>query len=180
MKRTRGFLYCLMLIAFVLVIPAYAAEDKHYIQADDYFITDEEFTSQEWIYVHLAKMKTPATAETKNEAEFMKVKDGNDVWTKNFWQTRIATADDLKLGTVVIILDLQGDKGTYSAPRTKDDARQGTWFMAKITDVSDLYKKYVTVSGGYKVNLDGMRVRVSAEAPKVKASMDAPKPKVKK
>jgi hypothetical protein len=34
------------------------------------------------------------------------------------------------------------------------------WFMAKITDISDLYKGYVTVSGGYKVNPKNLRVLV--------------------
>jgi hypothetical protein len=180
MKSMHGFLSSLMLVAFILIIPAYAAEDKHFIQADDYFISEEEFTTQEWIYVQLAKMKTPAKPETKGEAEFMKVIDGNDVWTKFFWQTRIATTEDFKLGSIVILLELGGDNNVYRAPKTKDEARLGSWFMAKITDVSDLYKKYVTVSGGYKVSVDNMRVRVSAEAAKPKTGVDGPKTKVKK
>jgi hypothetical protein len=29
--------------------------------------------------------------------------------------------------------------------------------MAKITDISDLFKGYVTVSGGYKVKINNLR-----------------------
>ncbi len=168
MKNMRRVFSSFMLVAFILIIPVYAVEDKHFIQSDDYFIAEDELGTKEWMYVSIAKMKTPAKPETKNEAEFMKVTDGNDVWTQYYWQTRIATPDDFKLGTVVIIFEQGGDNEIYRAPKTKEEARQVNWFMAKITDVSDLYKKYVTVSGGYKTSIDNMRVKVSTEAPKPK------------
>ncbi len=154
----------LMFILFTAVIFTthllFAEDDDHFIQPDDYFISKEDFKSQPWIYVALAKMKTPPTATTKSEAEFMQVTDGKDVWTKYYWSTRIAASEELKIGTVVIMIDLPGDESIYRAPENKDEARQTSWFMAKITDMSDLYKGYVTVSGGYKVNPKAIRVIV--------------------
>lgn len=158
---TKRVLVFFMVLSFVAVAGAlFAEEDDHYIQSDDYFISKEPYKTQTWMYVQLAKMKTPASAETKNEAEFMQVTDGNDVWTKNFWQTRIATKADLKLGAVVIVLDATGDEGVYRAPENKEEARTSSWFIAKITDLSDMYKGYLTVSGGYKVDPKAIRVIV--------------------
>ncbi len=158
LKKT---LVIVALLSFVAVSGAlFAEEDDHFIQSDDYFISKEPYKTQAWIYVHLAKMKTPATAETKNEAEFMQVGDGSELWTKNYWQTRMATKDDLRLGVVVIVLDSQGDEGVYRAPENKEEARTSSWFIAKITDLSDLYKGHLTVSGGYKVDPKALRVIV--------------------
>jgi len=131
--------------------------DEHFIQPDDYFVSKNAYTTQTWIHVHLAKMKTAPTPQTKGEAEFFQVRDAKEYWTKYFWKTRIATSADIKLGQVVVMLDYaQGD--VYIPPKDKDSARTDNWFMAKITDTSDLYKGYVTVSGGYKVVVDGLRV----------------------
>jgi len=144
-----------------------AEEDDHYIQPDDYFISKEAFKAQSWIYVYLAKMATPASVKTKNEAEFLQVMDGKKTWTKNYWPTRIAAEADLKIGVEVIILEVAGEEDIYRAPNSKEEARTTSWFMAKITDISDLYKGYVTVSGGYKVSVKGLRVAVNKQ--KIKA-----------
>ena len=158
MKRRLLLAICATAFAFMLV-PAFADDDAHYIQADDYFIA-KEVLKQGYINVFIAKMKTPATAQTKNEAEFLKVADGGDMWTKIYWLTRIAAKDELKIGLLVIALDVAGEEDVYRAPESKDEARTAPWFMAKITDVSDMYKGYVTVSGGYKVSVAAIRVIV--------------------
>jgi hypothetical protein len=78
--------------------------DMHYIQADDWFYSDRDFESG-WIRVELAKMLQAAAPETKNEAKFMDVKDGQEVWTSHFWQTRIAEPSDIKMGAIVVVFD---------------------------------------------------------------------------
>ena len=143
---------------FIMVAPAFAEDDDHYINSDHYFVTKEKF-AQGWIYVSLATLKTPATVQSKNEAEFLIVKDGEEVWTKFYYKTRIATKEELKLGLQVIIFDMN-DNDLYRAPANKDEALSANWFMSKITDVTDMYKGYVTVSGVFKVSLDNMRVVV--------------------
>lgn len=131
--------------------------DAHYIEADDYFYSKEAFKSG-WIYVRLGKMVQPATKQTKNEALFMDVIEGNEVWTKNYWSTRKAEKADIKMGAIVIIFDAP-DGDIYVAPQRKQEARTGGWFMAKITDLSDLYQGAVMVSGGYKISVDNLRVK---------------------
>jgi hypothetical protein len=146
---------------FCLLVPAAtlsAEEDEQFIQNDDVFITRETYKNQDWIYVYLAKMTKEPTKETKQEGQFLQVIDGKSVWTKFFYVTRIATPDDLKIGTIVISPEISGEDDVYRAPENKDEARNSAWYLAKITDVSDLYKEYVTVSGGYKIRVDALRV----------------------
>ncbi|TGL63383.1 hypothetical protein [Leptospira sarikeiensis] len=138
----------------------FAEEDSHYIQPDDFFISREEYTDQTYINVYIGKEMTPASAtKTKGEGEFLQVTDGKKYWTKYFYMTRLATDKDLKLGTKVIMFDMGTEDG-YRAPATKEEARTGSWFMATITDVSDLFKGIVTVSGGYKIQKNNIRAIV--------------------
>lgn len=133
-----------------------SAGDTHYIQSDDWFYSDRDFESG-WIRVELAKMLQAPTPETRNEGKFMDVKDGQEVWSSHYWQTRIAEPSEIKMGAVMIIFDYaKGD--IYVRPETQEYARTGSWFMAKITDTSTLYQNYVMVSGGYKVKTDNLRV----------------------
>lgn len=132
--------------------------DAHYIQPSDYFIADREFPNSGWIYVYIAKVITAPTAQTKYEGQFMKVQDGKEIWTKYYWKSRIATKADIKIGAVVIMFDGNYQNNIAMPPKNKDEARNENWFMAKITDTTDLYKGYVTVSGGYKVGVDALRV----------------------
>ncbi len=132
--------------------------DAHYIQPSDYFIADREFPNQGWIYVYIAKVVTAPTAQTKNEGQFMKVQDGKEIWTKYHWKSRIATSADIKIGAIVIMFDGNYQNNIAMAPKNKDEARQDNWFMAKITDTTDLYKGYVTVSGGYKISVNNIRI----------------------
>ena len=136
------------------------AGDAQYIQPDDFFISEEPFKGQNWIRVTLAKQLKAPSAQTKSEGQFMQVLDGKEVWTKYYYRTRIATSSDIRMGAVIIALDVCGDEEVYRAPESKEDARTSPWFMAKITDVSDLHKGFVTVSGGYKVSVEALRIQV--------------------
>ena len=145
-------------LTLISTAPLFAEDDDHYINSDHYFITKQKLT-QGWIYVTLATLKTAATPQTKNEAEFITVSDGEEIWTKYYYKTRIADQKEIKIGLEVIACEI-GDGEVYRMPENKDEALQSGWFMAKVTDVSDLFKGYVTVSGGYKIKLDNMRVVV--------------------
>ncbi len=139
------------------------SSDDHYIQADDYFIAEEELGSKTYIYVYIAKMVTPPTKDTKNEAKFMRVRDSKEAWTKVYWKTRIATKADIKLGAVMICFDGDNEDDVNMPPEDKDQARNWNWWMAKITDTSDLHKGFVTVAGGEKVSLNALRVAVKSK-----------------
>jgi hypothetical protein len=138
--------------------PPQYGDDAHFIQPDDFFIQRHGLESRTWIWVELAKMATSPNGSTKGEAEFMKIKNGKNYWTGHYWRTRIASQGELHLGMVVIAFNDHQNHGVYQKPERKDRARGGSWFMARITDMSDMYKGYVTVSGNYKVGLGNLRI----------------------
>ncbi len=140
--------------------PSRGNEDAHFIQSDDYFISTEDLGGHSYIYVDLAKMITPPSGGTKDEGEFMKVRDGQNKWTGFVWQSRIASSSELRLGMHFIAFNDNQQKGVYQSPNKKDSARGGTWWYAKITDMSDTYKGYVTASGNYKVGLKNIRIPI--------------------
>lgn len=138
----------------------FAGEDRHFIQDDDYFINeDKDLGDRSWIYVKIAKMIEPASSSTKNEAKFMTVPQGKEIWTRYYWQSRpVQTESELKLGTIVLICE-KGEHNVYVAPKDADDARiRHQWFMAKIIDLSKAYKGVVKVSGGYDVSRENIRL----------------------
>jgi hypothetical protein len=134
-----------------------ATGDDHYIDNDVVFVSSEPFKGSGWIYVKAAKVVTAPSSKTKNEGQYMIISNGEEIWTKNFWKTRIATEKELKVGLIVIVFE-RDENGVYKSPEDKSQAMSGNWFMAKITDMSDKYQGYVTVSGGYKISLENLRV----------------------
>ncbi len=147
--------------------------DKHYIQEDDYFIADQPLEGHSWIRINVAKMMEAPNASTNGEAKFLVVKDGKEIWTKYYWQSRIASESEIKLGTVAIMFDYSSG-GIYVSPKQREDARTDNWFMAKVTDVSTLYKGYVLVSGGYNVSKDNIRIIGAPEVKTVDVAPAAP------
>jgi hypothetical protein len=109
-------------------------------------------------------MVTPPSSGSKDEGEFMKVSDGQNQWTRHIWQSRIASTNELKLGMQIISFNDNNQNSVYQAPNKKDRARGGQWFLAKITDMSDSYKGFITVSGNYKVGMRNIRIPIPYRA----------------
>jgi hypothetical protein len=135
-----------------------AIDDDHFIQKDDYFFSTSPLGKNSYIYVTLSKMVTEPSDRTKGEAEFFKITDGSNNWSKYYYQTRIIQDGEIRLGAQFIIFEGRRQGGVYVAPETKEEARGGAWFLAKVTDVSDLYRGYITVSGNYKVSPKNLRL----------------------
>jgi hypothetical protein len=151
-------------VLLTLLLPGttalFAETDKQFVQSDEIFVTDDPYTDQDWIYAYLAKEIKPASKDTKFEAQVQVYGGDKTKWTKNAFRTRIAATGDLKVGAVVVMLDARDSEGLYRAPTNRVDALESSWFMARIMDVSDLFKDVVTVSGGYSVNIDAVRIVV--------------------
>jgi hypothetical protein len=120
-------------------------------------LASREFKSN-WLNVSIAKMKEPAGPE--GEALFFVIHDGADVRSAHFYRTRPAVKGDLVLGTLLICFDHNKKGKVYQAPRDKDNARPGGWWLARITDLSDLDKGYATLAGSYHCAPDALRAIV--------------------
>ena len=137
-----------------------AREDAHWVQADDYFVATRAFTSG-WLGVSIAKMKEPATAASKGEALFFVIHDGRELNSAYFYRTRPALKADLVLGNLLICFDNNPKDRVRRAPRDKDNARPGDWWLGRITDLSDLAKGYATLAGSYHCAPDALRAIVN-------------------
>lgn len=133
-------------------------DDRHWIQPDDYFISEQPY-KQGWLYVSLAKMKKQPTDKSKGEGEFFRLRDSKDMWTKNFWKTRTAEETDLQIGALAVCFEGNSRDNIYHAPENKDSARTAAWFMGRVTDTSDLYKGAVRIDT-YHCSPDALRVPV--------------------
>jgi hypothetical protein len=130
-------------------------QDRHWIQSDDYFISEEPWT-QGWMWVRLAKLQQAASGASP-EAKFFQLDTAREIWTAHFWVTRPAGPGELRLGMVAICFNDNQRDAVYQAPITKDAARTGNWFMGKVTDTSDAHKGWVRVAD-YNCAIDGVRV----------------------
>jgi len=134
-------------------------EDAHWIQADDYFVAHRAF-EKGWLTVDIAKMKEPAKPADKGEALFFVIEDGRDQRSAFFYRTRPAVQADLVLGNTLICFDRNKKDHVYRGPTSKDSARPGGWWMAKVTDLSDLGKGYAQLAGSYHCAPDALRAIV--------------------
>ncbi len=135
--------------------------DAHFLQADEYLVLEEAFTGGSgWKRAHLCNLLTAATPETKGEAEFFILaggRKGEKLWSKHYTRTRPVTKEEVKPGVVLYHFDGGTDEqGVYLGPQNRENLLEGDWFVATITDVSTLYKGFVSL-GEYKVRPAGLR-----------------------
>lgn len=159
-KGVRAFNVSVFLVFALLLAGAsvcLAADDNHFIQDDDYFFTTDKHLDR-GVRVHIGKMMTPASPETKGEAEFLAVSSGKKVFTANYWKSRTMNIDEIRIGAQVIYFAGERRDGAFRMPKKKEEARKESWYMATVTDVSDLYKQIVTLAGNKQVDVANLRM----------------------
>lgn len=118
-----------------------AASDGITISMGRYFISDEPLGTRGWIKVrpcaeaaisHAAPDRGNCVASTRQSGA-----------GSHFWKSRAAVAADLRPGRIVV---------------ARDQARDGAWFLAKITDISEVASGYVAVSAPLRAQLKSLRV----------------------
>lgn len=101
-------------------------------------------------YFYVARVLTPASAATKNQAEVVAVRDGRKEWVNYVINSRKAVKDDMIVGKPVFYLH------TWDTIES-DNYRKDTWALGYITSTEELYKGRVEVSGDSYV-VDYLRV----------------------
>lgn len=134
--------------------------DNHFIQADDFFVMEDPLGSNTWVYTAMAKMSTAPSSETDNQAQFLRIMDGQSLWSRHWAYTRKATAEDIALGKQVIFLDVTNDDDVYRSPESNQEARTSWWLTSRIVDLTNLFRGQVMVGGGLNVRTDALRVIV--------------------
>lgn len=91
----------------------------------------------------LAKILTPASAATKNQAEALWISDGKKQWVNYVIGSRKATKADFVVGAPIFSLQGWADHEKISA----DSYRKDPWKLGNITSVQLLYKNQVEIDG---------------------------------
>lgn len=106
-----------------------------------YFISDEPLGTRGWIAVRPCA-DDAFTQDGPNRGSCVaSTRPGRA--GSHFWKSRLALPSDLRPGIVVV---------------AQDQASDGAWFLAKITDVSEVASGYVAVSAPLRAQLKGLRI----------------------
>lgn len=139
--------------------------DAHFLNPDqEYLVADQEYEGG-YLYVALATMVQAPSDQTRGEAQFISLGGrkpaGERFWSRWFWKTRVATAQDLAVGQLAFCLNATDPQGVYRAPRDRNEAVSTAWFMGTVLDISDLFRQRVLFDE-YPVASTGLRVPVPA------------------
>jgi hypothetical protein len=104
-------------------------------------------------YFSVARVLTPASASTKNQAEVLYVNDGSKQWVNHVINSRKATKGDMTVGQPLFVCPYIGE----GYVPTQDEYRKNGWYLGLITSTEYLYKNMVEVAGNL-YNIDYTRV----------------------
>jgi len=101
---------------------------------------------------HNARIVTPPSAATRNQAEVVFVSDGRKEWVNHVIPSRKAVKADMAVGKVLFVPHWSKmDKNVSS-----DDYRKTPWELARVTSTEELFKDVVEV-GGVKYLIQNVR-----------------------
>ncbi|MCX7023407.1 MAG: hypothetical protein NT080_02165 [Spirochaetes bacterium] len=93
----------------------------------------------------VARVLTPASTASKNQAEVLWVNNGAKEWVNYVITSRKATKADMVVGAPVFV-------NTYIGESTKSDAdtyRKGSWWLRTVTSADNLFKGLVEANGDF-------------------------------
>ena len=91
---------------------------------------------------YVAKVVTPATPQTKNQAEVIFVSDGKQMWTKYVIPSHNADKSEIKLGTMVF-RHVWANSDDISA----ESYRKKYWRLQRVSSTDEIFKGVVEVEG---------------------------------
>lgn len=98
---------------------------------------------------YVAKVLTPASPATKNQAEVVFVSDGKKQWVNFVLNSRKATKADFTVGAPVLFLAGWQEHDEIGA----DSYRKDRWGLGNVTSVDELFKNRVEIDGdSYAIN----------------------------
>ncbi len=92
---------------------------------------------------YVAKILTPASDATKNQAQVVFIPDGRKSWVNYAVNSRKASKADFSVGATVFYLRDSENNDNLSA----DTYRKDIWVLGNITSIDDLYKNRVEIGG---------------------------------
>lgn len=104
---------------------------------------------------YVAKVVTPATPASKNQAEALYVSDGTKAWCSYVIPSHKAKKAELTIDKMVFVLYHSQDTDAKNVSVT--DYRKNKWVLMRITSTDELFKNRIEV-GGTKYHPDLIRI----------------------
>lgn len=101
---------------------------------DNYLMIDNRY--------FVAKILTQPSADTKNQAEVLFIKDGEQKWSKYVIPSHKADKSEMELGKIVLF-----HNWASSEDFTQEQYRKESWHLGRISSTDDLFKDMVEVKG---------------------------------
>lgn len=136
------------------------AADAHYVVVNDYLIMEQPLVDQTYVYSAIARMEMAPSPATNDRGKFRRLLDDQMVWTEHYAKTRIAKSADLVEENEIFFLNIVDDEGIYRAPQSLSESQSNWWYKARVTDISEKHRGFLTVSGGFRVHLNAIRVAI--------------------
>ncbi len=120
----------------------------------------------EW-FCAVGHTMTPPSPQTKNQGQFMRVRDGQAIWTSRWYMTRpLVQGEPVQLGQQILFFRGPAPYNAFTGPGSHQDALNGNWTATTVTDLSNLFKNIiVTSNGGSQVMTSDVRVVTGAGSP---------------
>jgi hypothetical protein len=91
---------------------------------------------------YVAKVVTPASAATKNQAEVILVSNGKKMWTRYVIPSHAASKEEIKLGMILFKHVWAGSEDISAESYRKQD-----WRLGRVSSTDELFKGVVEVQG---------------------------------
>jgi hypothetical protein len=92
---------------------------------------------------YLAKVLKAASADTKNQAQVVYVRNGSTEWVNFVVKSHKAAKKDMEVGKVVFLPGGWAEHNKIDA----EEYRKATWVLGRITSTDELFKDIVEVKG---------------------------------
>jgi hypothetical protein len=102
---------------------------------------------------YAARIVTPASAASKNQAEAVFLHNGKKEWVNFIIPSRKAAKQDLAIGKVVFVPHYYQERKELDV----DDYRKTVWVLGRVTSIDEMFKDLVEV-GGHKYYWNLVRV----------------------
>jgi len=108
-----------------------------------YFVSDEPLEGSEWVSVRPCTEEVALAQAASDAQSCVWQADGSVALGTHFWKSRLAAPEDLRVGVVVVAQDQSAEWG---------------WFVARVTDVSEVGRGYLATSAPFRTPVKGVRV----------------------
>jgi len=101
---------------------------------------------------YVAKILTPASSMTKNQAEVLFINNAKKMWTDRVLPSHKASKSEIKLGRIVFV-----HTWAHSEKISGDNYRKQVWYLKRISSTDELFKGMIE-AGGKKVRIKWLRI----------------------